>query len=83
MRKWLFAIIALFVVFSSGCASQQKAADSAGIHFAFFISIHNQSVIHLLHQSKMTVLFAYNKIRFSICQRTAFDSTTRSKSRPF
>jgi hypothetical protein len=29
MRKWLFAIVALFVVFSSGCASQQKAAGSA------------------------------------------------------
>ena len=33
--------------------------------------------------SKITVLFSYNRIRFSICQRTALESTIFSRSRPF
>ena len=29
MRKWLFAVFAMFVVFATGCATQQKAAAPA------------------------------------------------------
>lgn len=30
MRKWLFAVFAMLVVFTSGCATQQTTASSGG-----------------------------------------------------
>jgi hypothetical protein len=47
------------------------------------VSPNTRNVKLLSFYSNTTVLFPYSKTRFSTCQRTARESTTFSRSRPF